>query len=256
MELIITDRMVERVVYWVIIILLAMLLVLTYLHQPACTTTAVNETDTTVQTPVVVNDTPAPIVSNVTAATCFDGLKNQDETDKDCGGTTCAKCLINKTCSVDLDCASKRCANKKCAAPLSGKISLILKEVDYTGGKTTAAKITNVTIGVINGKEETTDLKLELYTKTSDGTYYLNQLANDELNERYKPYATYDLAPLSSGTTVTETIDLAGKYVGSSFLFSASNRYEAGDDFLIEAVLIDQETGLKIATVERVERIG
>ena len=45
----------------------------------------------------------------------FDGKKNQDETDADCGGNTCAaRCANLKTCTVDADCTSQLCANGVC----------------------------------------------------------------------------------------------------------------------------------------------
>jgi hypothetical protein len=36
---------------------------------------------------------------------CQDGVKDGDETDIDCGGTTCAPCEGGKTCNADSDCA-------------------------------------------------------------------------------------------------------------------------------------------------------
>jgi hypothetical protein len=41
--------------------------------------------------------------------TCFDILKNQDETDIDCGGTKCEPCDLYKKCIFDLDCKSGFC---------------------------------------------------------------------------------------------------------------------------------------------------
>jgi len=38
---------------------------------------------------------------------CHDGIKNQDETDADCGGNTCApRCALGKMCSVPGDCVA------------------------------------------------------------------------------------------------------------------------------------------------------
>jgi len=46
------------------------------------------------------------LVQNCTyvAATCYDGIKNQDETDIDCGGSVCSRCGDGKSCLRDRDC--------------------------------------------------------------------------------------------------------------------------------------------------------
>jgi hypothetical protein len=46
--------------------------------------------------------------------TCSDGIKNGTETDVDCGGSTCPRCAIGKTCTSRNDCASARCAGGTC----------------------------------------------------------------------------------------------------------------------------------------------
>jgi parallel beta-helix repeat protein len=47
-------------------------------------------------------------------ASCTDGIKNQDESDVDCGGATCSECSDGKTCSAGGDCASGWCYNGSC----------------------------------------------------------------------------------------------------------------------------------------------
>ncbi|MBI5544029.1 MAG: hypothetical protein HY901_09090, partial [Deltaproteobacteria bacterium] len=62
-------------------------------------------------------DTPVPCgvdewCSNaqcVPAETCVDHLKNQDETDADCGGTHCPGCAIGKVCLANGDCLTNAC---------------------------------------------------------------------------------------------------------------------------------------------------
>jgi hypothetical protein len=49
-----------------------------------------------------------------TTPTCSDGLKNQGESDVDCGGP-CGKCASGKTCAKDAECASAYCKNSECA---------------------------------------------------------------------------------------------------------------------------------------------
>ena len=41
--------------------------------------------------------------------TCYDGIKNQDETDIDCGGSNCSKCPLTKACLVNSDCYINEC---------------------------------------------------------------------------------------------------------------------------------------------------
>ncbi|CAM9463784.1 unnamed protein product, partial [Ectocarpus sp. 12 AP-2014] len=42
-------------------------------------------------------------------ATCSDGEKNGDETDVDCGGSSCSPCPSGSTCLVDTDCSYNNC---------------------------------------------------------------------------------------------------------------------------------------------------
>ncbi len=46
--------------------------------------------------------------------TCVDGVKNQDETDVDCGGSVCSTCALNKKCGFDDDCSSGYCNGLTC----------------------------------------------------------------------------------------------------------------------------------------------
>ncbi|MDP4012134.1 MAG: hypothetical protein Q8R00_00815 [Candidatus Nanoarchaeia archaeon] len=58
---------------------------------------------------------PAP--TTTATATCTDGIKNQQESDVDCGGS-CSPCLIGKSCTVTTDCVtSATCINALCTAP-------------------------------------------------------------------------------------------------------------------------------------------
>jgi hypothetical protein len=68
---------------------------------------------------------PADCQSNVCtgqtcqAPSCSDGLKNQSETDIDCGGTCAAQpCAVGKGCAVATDCITNRCGvTNLCEAP-------------------------------------------------------------------------------------------------------------------------------------------
>ncbi|CAF0749781.1 unnamed protein product [Adineta ricciae] len=42
-------------------------------------------------------------------SSCYDGIKNQDETDIDCGGSNCSKCPLTNTCLLNSDCYINEC---------------------------------------------------------------------------------------------------------------------------------------------------
>ena len=48
------------------------------------------------------------------APTCSDKVKNGAETDVDCGGGTCPKCLDGRTCKTATDCSSGNCQSGTC----------------------------------------------------------------------------------------------------------------------------------------------
>ncbi|MFP4402987.1 MAG: hypothetical protein ACLFPJ_01385 [Candidatus Woesearchaeota archaeon] len=45
---------------------------------------------------------------------CFDGIKNQDETGVDCGGLNCVPCKSGNVCLIDSDCLSSSCVKNVC----------------------------------------------------------------------------------------------------------------------------------------------
>jgi hypothetical protein len=59
-------------------------------------------------------DAPADVALDVGAGHCLDGIKDADETDTDCGGSTCAPCLTGKACIKNSDCVSNMCKNNVC----------------------------------------------------------------------------------------------------------------------------------------------
>lgn len=46
--------------------------------------------------------------------TCNDGVKNQDETDIDCGGKHCTQCIENQSCLLGRDCTTGYCDSNTC----------------------------------------------------------------------------------------------------------------------------------------------
>jgi len=59
------------------------------------------------------------INSKCAAASCSDGVKNGNETDKDCGGSCAKRCAVDQGCAVNGDCLlpdSGHCSGTKCVA--------------------------------------------------------------------------------------------------------------------------------------------
>ncbi|HVY29168.1 MAG TPA: hypothetical protein VHB79_21565 [Polyangiaceae bacterium] len=50
---------------------------------------------------------------------CYDHKKNDDETDVDCGGSRCASCAADESCSDDRDCSSGTCTKGSCTRALT-----------------------------------------------------------------------------------------------------------------------------------------
>jgi hypothetical protein len=50
---------------------------------------------------------------------CTDHIKNEGETDVDCGGIKCPKCEHMKSCKSNCDCISGVCKNNECVPPFS-----------------------------------------------------------------------------------------------------------------------------------------
>ena len=57
------------------------------------------------------------ILWNTYDASCEDGIKNQDETDTDCGGDSCKACLVGYLCAVKDDCVTDYCDGRCAEVP-------------------------------------------------------------------------------------------------------------------------------------------
>jgi hypothetical protein len=89
---------------------------------------------------------PSLAPQGTTGGSCYDILKNQDETDKDCGGTICGKCGVDKSCLTHSDCISNICSGGKCSAslPETGPCTVSGKQVPigYRKGDTEFCNVT------------------------------------------------------------------------------------------------------------------
>ena len=58
--------------------------------------------------------TTGVISGGCTCVSCYDGIKNGDESDIDCGGSSCRSCDTNSVCLVATDCLTGNCAANSC----------------------------------------------------------------------------------------------------------------------------------------------
>ena len=72
----------------------------------------------------LLNDAQATATFEPIPVTCFDGIKNTDETDLDCGGK-CAPCEDGRSCAVVGDCQSAQCTTGICNSCPIGKELII-----------------------------------------------------------------------------------------------------------------------------------
>lgn len=74
--------------------------------------------------------------------TCFNTIRDGQETDVDCGGPECPKCIDSKMCVADSDCAGKSCVNKICTTANCKDGITNGDESDVDCGGTVCAKCT------------------------------------------------------------------------------------------------------------------
>jgi len=247
---VITPRKLERIAYLFIIAVLVILLVFFAFFKDAKCETTTNTTSatgtgttagaggSTPATPAVntsVQETPAAPV-----ASCTDGKKNQDETDVDCGGATCLLCKQGKKCAANTDCATGRCTGGFCVAALSGDVTLTIKDAGFSGGGDTAVRVTDADLTIVNGQGEDLDASVNVYFKTSSGTFYLNQQDDEEKGD---PQKVIELGVIKSGATLSKTVEI-GKY-----LFSGEDAHTG--DFIVELDLVDSSSGEILATASK-----
>jgi len=212
----------ERLLYWIIIIVLAVLLALAWMDDDNADTTTPSDSKGAVTTPPAgTGGTTTPPPQETTATpeppkeTCTDGTKNQDETDVDCGGV-CTKCGSGKACSVAADCIGGYCVSGKCTstAPvvLSGEVDLLVTNAKTTESASGALKLTSVSYKVTNGLDKPQEFIAKLFIRKAGSLdICYNQLDYDtECND---PYAEFSIGSLKSGASVTKTdFDLKDYY--------------------------------------------
>ncbi len=245
-EIVIKPIHLERFIYAIVIIALAILLIIKW-NGGACDvatdTTATTTTTTTNQTNQTANTTQ-------TSDLCSNAIKDQDETDVDCGGASCPKCAEFKSCNVNADCASAYCHQSiKCMTPtcddgvknknelsvdcgghctatkgeffydgachkevepqLSGEVEVSILNVETSvNADSQLAKIDGVTFNVSNGKATTlSGAKAYIYARTSTGQpYFINTQTSEERVYNY-PTPPIDIPALDSGEVYTYSVN-------------------------------------------------
>lgn len=237
---------IERIIYWLLIILLAVLLIISYLGEadaPEETTPVVTGVSPDLEQPG--EDAAKSEVEEV-GETCFDGEKNQDETDVDCGGS-CGGCALEEVCESANDCLADYCVDNRCASEepvdLSGDVELKLLKVETEENTGTGAeKITKIQYSLTNGLEEDLNmvtLKVFVKSKTSND-YCLNQAQGQE-RDCLDSYAQMTVPGADSGETTSLSQDLSGLYTGASYVanYGSASYYEPGDSFNVWIYLYD-----------------
>lgn len=237
-------RTVERIIFIIIIIILAALYVREIVVDNRCdvkeniTEEVENISITQPQNETLneseeseENETELPSPEE----TCVDGIKNQNEVGVDCGGV-CGGYWYTNECHTTPQSAT------------GGKITFslydLIKNTDYIYHNTTnSPKIKSVHIKIENGKD--TDFEngfIEVYVRSVSGLL----LMQPEDAEEDVSYARVDIPTVKAGEIYDETLDLLGKYTSASYISDRS--YDAGDDVKVEVVLKGYD-GSKIGSV-------
>ena len=74
--------------------------------------------------------------------TCMNTIKDGQETDTDCGGAVCARCIDGKACVAANDCAGGACLNNVCVTPKCNDVNTNGDETDVDCGGSICARCT------------------------------------------------------------------------------------------------------------------
>ncbi|MBN2142547.1 hypothetical protein JW711_04415 [Candidatus Woesearchaeota archaeon] len=260
-------RTVERTIFILIILVLAGLLVWKWdgwgTAPGNATTSEVMES-----TEVAVANNAASATESTSAATseepCENGVKDNDETDIDCGGS-CGPCAEFKTCNVDPDCEPDlycyqhiKCLKASCEDEIKNQDETEVDCGGVCGGywwnsdkschttkepsgvlegsmkvKLTEsplsgfAKMEEVQLTLDNGLTSMLSLQAEFYARTTNGAAIFSNMGGEF------PFITSSFS-VKSGEKVTQKVDLED--CGYSIL----NGYEIDDEFMVVAVLKDK----------------
>lgn len=242
-EIVIGPRQLREAAYILVIIALAVLLAIKW---DGGSSDVDKETGGTTPTGAGLNQTNQTVNATPTAqpaSLCANSIKDQDETDVDCGGSKCTGCVEFKMCNVDTDCATGMyCAQHiKCLKPTctdsiknqneasvdcggvcggywydnacnpqpkpqySGRIDLsIISVSDSLNPSSGFARIDNVKFSVANGKQEDFLGTAYIYVRDSGGMpYFESSISGEEI-----PIKTLEMPSLLLGQNRTETVNI------------------------------------------------
>ncbi len=242
-EIVIKPIHLERLIYSIVIIVLVILLIT---HWNGGSSSVDKEAKGNTPTGAGLNQTNQTTnltTTNQTVNLCANGIKDQDETDIDCGGSKCTGCAEFKACNVDTDCATGsycaqhiKCLKASCTDGIknqnevvvdcggvcggywydnacnpqpkpqySGAVDLsIISVKDSLNPSSGYARIDNVKYSVANGKPADFLGTVYIYARDSGGMpYFESSITGEEI-----PIKTVELPSLSQGQNYTETINI------------------------------------------------
>jgi len=242
-EIVIKPIHLERLIYSIVIIVLLVLLITHWNGKSPADDNEAKETTLTGAGLNQTNQTGNVTATTQTASLCANSIKDQDETDVDCGGDKCSGCAEFKMCNMDSDCATGMyCAQQiKCLKPTctdeiknqnevtvdcggvcggywydgacndeekpeySGRIDLSISNVGTSVNPSSGfARIDNVKFSVANGKQEDFLGTAYIYVRDSRGSpYFESSISGEEI-----PIKTVEMPSLVIGQNRTETVNI------------------------------------------------
>jgi len=151
--------------------------------------------------------------------TCSDKVKNQDETDVDCGGKTCPACAVTKKCKLPGDCKSQVCFMGVCVDPKGAECTGTKIEL-YAGGGFTTSRV-HAAASPMRG--------IGGITAHSDGTLYgQDPYGNGNSGDRVLKITTAGAvstltAPSGMSTCTVNQITIDGS--GALYLYNITSHY-------------------------------
>ncbi len=239
-------HVIERIIYIIIILVLATLLVFSYLNDDS--ETVVQEENNEQNTQPENNEEDTQLTEkneeentseSVIDATCSDGTQNQDETAVDCGGVCAA---INGEYFYDGEChfAPEETQDTE-SSELSGRVLFSVSDIKKQTADSGAIKVISYKATVENGLDRNVFASVVAYAESTTGIA-LNQFTQD-----LKPYIPeVSLGKIEPGEKKTITVEEAGP-----FIFEQSG-YTLGNEFSLLVELLDD--GSKIDEVEKTVR--